>query len=199
MSNYGFSNLESSKIPFPVSDCVNNVELHGCTYGTHGNYEFIDFTYKRKTDEGVSTLIDRMFALNEKMITPNASIEGDTKEAALKREYAKFATRLKHIATKFGISEDELKAIPEGNFAVFAKTYCNLVNARCSDVMLYCKTVKDKSGYCKMAKYPSFLQRMDVGKCELKYSATEVALITANTPANGAAKESRMVDWVSKP
>lgn len=196
--NYGFSDLEVQKRPFPVSDCVTNCELQSAAYGTHGDYEFIDFIYTQKNEEGIATLKDRMFAINFKNITPSPLIAGDTKEAAEKREFNKFATRLKHVATKFGISEDDLKAIPSGSFAQLAKTYCLMVSSKCKGVMLYCKTIRDKSGYAKMARYPSFLQRMDTGNCELKYSSSEMSQITSNTATNGAAvKETKATEtWV---
>lgn len=199
MSIYGFSNLEQTKVPFPVSECVKDVELASCSYGTHGDYEFIDFTYVRKTEDGIGTLRDRMFSINESNINPNPNIEGDTKEMALKRAGLQFVTRLKHIASKFGVSDDELKSLPNSSFAAMAKSYCNMVNANCEGIKMYCKTVKDKAGYTKMAKYPPFLQRMDAGDCELKYSASEVSSIAANTPSNGAVKGTRKVSsWTGE-
>lgn len=196
MSNYSFTNLDQSRIPFPVSACVSDVELSKCEYGMGENYEYIDFHYTRETDEGTALLKDRIFAIREENVSPASYIPGDTKEDALKREEGKLMKRLLHVATKFGITKDELQKLPTSSFSALAKAYCQLINDNCDGVKLYCKTVKDKNGYCKMSKYVPFLQKM--GKeCELSYNSYEITQLAANTPSNGAVKESRQVqDWV---
>ncbi len=191
---YGLSNVESNRTPFPLSNGVTNVELKSCSYVDGGSWEAIDFVYGRTTDDGESTLKDRMFAVNEANISPSSFIENDTKEAAVDREAKRLNTRLKHIATKFSISPNTLLSVTGKDFREYAEAYCKIVNSHCKGVKLYCKTVKDASGYVKIAKYPNFLQRMDSGECELKYTERELAANVSNSPTNGAVKETRNVD-----
>ena len=196
MSNYSFTNLDESRTPFPVAESVSDVELSKCEYGNGENYEYIDFIYTRTTENGVSTLKDRIFATNANTIKAADYIPGDTKEAALQREDMKLMKKLLHVATKFGISKDDLQNLPSSSFSAMAKAYCQLISAADTSVKLYCKTVRDKNGYTKMSKYVPFLQKMGIPS-ELKYSSYELTQLAINTPTNGAVKETRKVeDWV---
>lgn len=196
MSKFSFTNLEETRTPFPVSECVTDVELSKCEYGSGENYEYIDFVFTRSTDDGTSVLKDRIFAVNEKNVNAADYIPGDTKETAIIREHGKLMKRLLHVATKFGVSKEDLQNLPASSFSAMAKAYCQMVNDNCADIKLYCKTVKDKNGYTKMSKTVPYLQRMGT-PCELKYSSYEITQIAANSPSNGALKETRKVqDWV---
>lgn len=187
MDGYGLSNVGSNNIPFPCSDCVSNVELTSCTYVDGNTWEAIDFVYSRQTDEGASICKDRVFKVNPEMAKATTYIPNDTDALALDRAMKAFNSKLMHIASKFKVDKDTLAQIKGPNFKDFTTKYCNLVNSVCKGTMLYCKTVKDNKGYVKIPKTPTFLQRMDDGPCELKWTAREMAANTAYTPTNGAA------------
>lgn len=187
MDGYGLSNVGSSNTPFPCAENVSNVELTSCTYVDGNTWEAIDFVYSRKTDDGTSILKDRVFKVNPEMAKAASYIPNDTNALALDRAMKTFNSKLMHIASKFKLDKDILDQIKGPDFKSFATKYCTTVNPVCKNVMLYCKTVKDNKGYVKIPKNPTFLQRMDAGPCELKWSVREIAANAVATPTNGAA------------
>lgn len=192
---YGFdpkTNLDTTNISFPVAPQVSDVELEKCEYCYGNGWEGVDFHYTRNTPEGVSKLRDRTFCVNESNIRVSPNIPGDTVENAIEREYKKFNTRLKHIATKFNITEEELQSACNHCTTPmeFVEAYCNLINTKTDGVKLWLKTVVDNKGYTKVARYPSFLQRMDSGNCELSYTRAEQQIINnVTTPSEGSSED----------
>lgn len=172
---YNFENAKASTSPFPVSCHVDNVTLDRCEYVSQSNWEAIDFYYKR---EG-STLKDRIFAAKIENTKPRPYIPNDTAADALAAKDAIMLSQLKQIATKFGITNEQILAL--GNlkdFKTLAMQYCNMVNSKCKGVKLYCKTIVDDGGFTKIARGNNtipFLQRMDSGDCELSYTVNELA------------------------
>lgn len=193
MNNYGFGEdqVKSTNTPFPAAKDVADVEITGCEYvydEKDGKWEAINITYTR----GASSVQDRMFAVNPDNISPRPWIPNDTVEDATDNAYKIFNTQLLHIATKLGLTAEDLGKCNTKSFKTLATDYSNLIMKNCSGVKLYLKTVKTRNGdkiYTKVGRSTSstmpFLQTMD-GPCTLEYSDKEALAMLANTtPANG--------------
>lgn len=187
MSNkYGFNEDQVAKdsLPFPVAENVDNVILEKCSY-VHGEkegepWEGIRFEYSRQASGDTMRLNDTRFAaVRAKAKATDTKTAEENYEDTVKRKNA----QLRHIATKFGITDTELRAIPtDGSFKSTAMGYCELVNSRCRGKKLYCKTVKNGK-YVTMATFPPFLQNMAEGECTLAYNDSEKNQMKENAPA----------------
>lgn len=180
---------------FPVQCDVDQVTLDKCEYIAQNSWEAnsweaIDFLYKRRG----SVLKDRMFSINPNGATARSWVEGDTVEDALEARTAVFMTQLKHIATKFGITDEQLYALGElKTFKDLATAYCKMVNDKRKGVKMYCKTIRNQDGFTKLARGKNstmpFLQNMAEGDCTLHYTNFEIANNELyGKPQNGAVK-----------
>jgi len=190
--NYGFGEDQTKKggNPFPIACDVDNVEITNCKYSsgtsqTGKEWEAIDVTYTRAG----TNLSDKMFAVNPDNVQARSFIPGDTYETALEDKVKTYNTQLKHIATKLGITDQELMKCRTTPFAALAEDYCNLINSHSNGQKLYLKTTLN-GGYPKVCRNPNnnipFLQNMNDGPCELVYNPKELeALEKEMAPKNG--------------
>lgn len=203
--NYGFGDdqVKSSGNPFPVGEKVDDVEITNCQYATGEDkrgvtWEAIDVTYTRAG----SSIYDRMFAVNPDNITTRPWVTDDTHEDAVDDAVKTYNTQLLHIATKVGLSKEDLLACNSNTtFENFASDYCDLIMENCAGVKMYLKTVPGANGYTKVARTSSssvpFLHRMGDGECTLKYTEKELKKVANATPPNGASmKDSKNESWI---
>jgi hypothetical protein len=208
---YGFdsSNTDPVRMQFPLAASVDNVELEQCAYcsSKDGNnpsgveWEAVDIVFKRTSPEGVSLLRDREFCINEANIQVSTMIPNDTIKDAQDRAYKRFNGKLKLVANCLGISEVELMAsCADCNTPKeFVDAYCNLVNTKGKGKKIYVKTVLDKSGYTKLAKFaPSnpMCQSM-TGPSSLRYTPKEKDFISKyqNSEPKGIVAASDEDQW----
>lgn len=176
---------------FPVSACVDNVEITDAQYVYDGNWEAIEITYSR---DG-ATLRDRMFFPRRENCNPRHWIDGDTAQDAYEDQMAIFNSQLLHIATKLGLVRKTLEeSVSTIDNESYAKDYCDLINDNKGGIKLYCKTIRDSNGYVKISRKTSntvpFLQEMD-GECKLAYTNTEKKQLEASpSNQNGVVKQS---------
>lgn len=201
--NYGFGDdqVKSTSNPFPVAADVSDVEITNAKYvsGTKGttDWEAIEITYTRKG----TSINDRMFAINPDNVSVRPFIPEDTKEDAVADRIRIYNTHLLHIATKLGLTVDDLNSCNTKTFKTLAEDYCKLINENCEGVKLYVKTIKD-GGYPKISRNTGntvpFLQCMSDGVCTLAYTAKEMATLAADkAPQNGVSGRVGS-DWISK-
>ena len=176
MNNYfGLSDdkvLSNSVQGFLIAE--NNVcTLEKCEYVVKGgnNLEAIEFTYKMNDNDVIRLQRDTRFGVDEDNIRVK---DGETQEEALKKAWGRVNAVLKHVATKFNCTDDEMNALTGANFRQYATNYCNLIMSKVKkdNPTLYCK-VYNKGGYAAVGKYPNFLQRTDAGPCTLQYTNEE--------------------------
>jgi hypothetical protein len=191
-SKFGFSEdqVKNSGNPFPVGEKVDDVEITDCKYSSGQNkmgvpWEAIDVTYTRAG----TSINDRIFSINEDSITVRPWLKEDTVEAATEDAYKTLNTQLLHIATKLGLTSDDLNKMDRSTFYTMANAYCSLIMDNCKGVKLYMKTIPD-GNYTRVARTSSsavpFLHRMGDGECTLKYTTSELGKIASNVaPANG--------------
>lgn len=193
-SNYGFGEdqTKSTNTPFPAAKDVADVEITDCQYVTGEKdgrtWEAIDVTYTK----GAASINDRIFAINLDDITPRPWVPGDTVEEAGANAIKTFNTQLLHIATKIGLTREDLSKCNMKTFKTMAEDYSKLILANCKGHKLYLKTVKQRNGdkiYTKVGRSTSstmpFLQEMN-GECLLEYSDKEAQAMIANSaPQNG--------------
>lgn len=173
---YGLTDDKVQKITqsFPVA--VNNVcKLEKCEYVTKGekNLEAIDFVYVMDGSDITYRQIDTRFAVNPDNISPRGDKSYDE---VLQQAYRNLNTILKHIATKFNCTEDEMKNLNTSSFKSYATDFCKMIMSKVAknNPDLYCKTYRDANGYSKVGKYVPFLQRVDEGDCLLNWTKAEV-------------------------
>jgi hypothetical protein len=151
------------------------------------NNTVIDLTYV--TEDGLCNQLQRIFPVNASNLTPRQGQTFDEMEAELVKN---FNTKLRHIATKFNLSEEDFAKIDGSSFEALAKSYCSMLNRGIAkdSPLLYLKTYTDKAGYTKVSDSVPFLQRVDTGECTLKWTSKETASMGAAAVPNGVhAKE----------
>jgi len=205
MSNYyGFAEdqTKSTFNPFPVGEGVEDVEITGAKYTSaeNGSWEAIDISYTRAG----TTLNDKMFAVKREGIKPRSFIPDDTEEDAYEDQIRTYNTQLLHIATKLDLTREDLAGCnATKGFARFASDYCEMINKHLNGQKLYLKTTKDKNGYPKVCRNTynttPFVQRMDSGPCELKYTEKELVTLEDNkAPKNGVVDSQKSSGVTSK-
>lgn len=159
---------------FPIA--VDNIcTLEKCEYQvTDSGKECIDFVYKMTDGDTERSLRDRRWAVDEASVTTK---DGQTIEEALKAAWGRKNAELRHIATKFNCTDQELKSAGGNNYKEYATNYCNLImnKIKAKNPKLYIKTY-NKNGYCAVGVYPNFLQREDSGACTLQWTKEEERL-----------------------
>lgn len=200
---YGFGEDQTKTTynPFPVGEGVEDVEITGAKYSCAENdsWEAIDISYTRAG----TTITDKMFAVKREGIRVRSFVPDDTEEDAYADQVRTFNTQLLHIASKLGLTREDLASCSTKNFASLAKDYCDMINKNCKGVKLYLKTTKDKNGYTKVCRntYSAtpFVQRMDSGECELKYTEKELVMLEDNkAPKNGVVDPQKSTGTTSK-
>jgi hypothetical protein len=177
---------------FPIGTIQDDVVLDKVEYfkgdskkGTQ--YEAIKFTFKKSVGSTTMFLTDQVLPLNPAAI---AKWNHEISEAeTLKKEKIRYFSRLKHILTKLGCSEEEVQNRINNvtSFADLAYKVKALTDEHNKGQKMYMKISVSDSGYAQLSKYPGFLQAMSTGDCILKFSKEELKSIEkykAN-PSNG--------------
>jgi hypothetical protein len=167
---------------FPVGTIQDNVVLDKVEYfkgdSQKGNqYEAIKFTFKKSVGNTTMFLTDQVLPLN-----PEAIKRWDHEisfEETLKKEKIRYFSRFKHILTKLGCSEEEIKDKISNvtSFTDFALKIKSLVDQYNKGQKMYMKIGVNDIGYPQLSKYPGFLQLMSDGDCILKFNDKELRAI----------------------
>jgi len=187
---YGLSKDKVQEVisNFPVA--LDNIcRLEKCEFVAEKGVDkspAIEFTYAMEANGTKFRIFDTCWSVNESKVTAGAN---ETMADAIDRVVTELNTRMRHIATKFNCSDEELEALTGRNFQEYAQNYCNLINNKraVENPLLFLKTV-NSNGYVNVAKYPAFLQRVDTGDCKLSYTRFELER-NSKTHSNGVKKE----------
>lgn len=197
MSMYSFSNEDLNKIneiqkslPFPVSACVDHVTLRDCKLeelGTTGINAIILY-WERKVGGTEQGLRQSIIEINKDNIMDRASNNGKNGKEELDKEVIRFKSKLTHICGGFGISKEDVAdaANTVKNFTELANTICNMIKENNTGQEFYMKTLVNKKGYVETAAFPNFIQNMDSGVCNMKYSKYELEMIERNRQPTGS-------------
>ncbi len=116
-------------------------------------------------------------------------------EETYEQEKRAFNTKMKHIASKFDITVEELTQVTGNStsFKDFSSKYQLLLNERIDDRLLYVKFMADKDNRPALPKFPPFLQVMsDDSECILKYTPQDmeqIKKIQASIPKLGSVSD----------
>ena len=185
MSNYGLTADKVSIQNFFRVAVDNKCYLKEAKVGTAGNSKVIDLVWV--SEDGSSEQQQRLFEVNASNLSPRPGQTFEEMEANL---YKTFNTKLKHIATKFNLTDEDFAKINTSSFETYATDYCKMLNAAvaANNPLLYIKVYKDNKGYSKVSEHPPFLQRVDEGDCKLDWTTNEIASNTI-APTNGVPSE----------
>lgn len=165
------SNLDREITPFPVSESVDNVKLSNIEYFTGmsksgNNYQCINVKFVREIGNTLQILEHKIYPVDTEYFKND--------QEGLEKEFINFNAFAKHIATKFGIDPVEMeKETFSTTFQEFAMKYSALVTKANTGQLMYIKTLKNKSGYPILPRFPKFLQPMDSGESTLAYTTWE--------------------------
>lgn len=189
MNNFGFTQdkVEKKNVPFPISNCTDNVQLKKMEYevGQFGPQIALEF-FRTDADGNEARLLS--WKSVPEMKSDIRTINDETPEEAYIRQVKSFNSYIRHIAKAVGVTEEELNsAYDEDSAKNTIVNACNIILAKAKGEMLYIKTLK-KGKYAKLPGYPGFLQNMKEGECTLTYSDKEREEVEKTAPDNNVEK-----------
>ncbi len=192
LSDQEFTGFDSCKIAVGVK--LKKVEYYSGTSKAGNAYEALKFYYQKDLTSGVTqSFIDQVMPLNKEAM--KSWRHKTSLEETYEQEKRAFNTKMKHIASKFDITVEELTQVTGNStsFKDFSSKYQLLLNERIDDRLLYVKFMADKDNRPALPKFPPFLQVMsDDSECILKYTPQDmeqIKKIQASIPKLGSVSD----------
>jgi len=189
MNKFGFTEdkVEKRNVPFPVSNCTDNVQLVKMEYeiGQFGPQIALEFI--RNDADGNEARLKSWKSVPE-MKPDIRTLNDESPEEAYTRQVKSFNSYIRHIAKAVGVTEDELNsAYDEDSAKNTIVNACNIILSSAKGEMLYVKTLR-KGKYAKLPPYAGFLQNMNEGECTLTYSEREREEVEKVAPEENVSK-----------
>ena len=180
--SYGIDeNTKESNVPSTINAGIQeNIKITSVKFApmTEGQDSLIQVNFQ---DEYGATLQEILWPVDEDQVASwhsgsdkkhkrdNKELgfeKGDpiTVEDQIKKEYALFNQRAKHIAARVASEEEIVSALKgAGSYAEFGEAFADIfTESRISNAYLRLKVVLNNKDYAKLPKYPPFVESMDV-------------------------------------